>query len=132
MQACHPCSTHCGCRVPLQLAFALCGNLSCSCCAVRDDKRSGQLVNGTNKKHMVTYSVDPSESTPVSKDISMALYILLPCSHSDPDLAAVLCELGCQEDAQEGGGQQAESACKACPYLQCWQCCAQSLQSGCN
>ena len=35
-------------------------------CAVRDDRRSGQLVNGTNKKHMVTYNVDMSEKSPVS------------------------------------------------------------------
>lgn len=34
--------------------------------AVRDDRRSGQLVNGTNKKHMVTYNVDMSEKSPVS------------------------------------------------------------------
>ena len=81
MQACHLCSTRR--HVLRQLACALCGDLSCSCCAVRDDKRSGQLVNGTNKKHMVTYSVDPSESTPVSKHVSMAV-----CTY--PSLAVAL------------------------------------------
>lgn len=35
-------------------------------CAVRDDRRSGQLVNGTNKKHMVSYTVDLTENSPVS------------------------------------------------------------------
>ena len=75
------------------LVSAILGALSCVCCAVRDDKRSGQLVNGTNKKHMVTYTVDPSESTPVSKLAPMALYIPVPCICSHPDLAAVLCEL---------------------------------------
>lgn len=50
-------------------------------------------MNGTNKKHMVTYSVDPSESTPVSKHAAMALYIPFPCRRSHFDLAAVLVEV---------------------------------------
>lgn len=47
--------------------------------AVRDERRSGQVVGGTNKKHMVTYNVDLSEKSPVSAS----------CSHADsrsPDL----------------------------------------------
>ena len=63
-------------------------------------------MNGTNKKHMVTYSVDPSESTPVSNHVSVALYLPFHCSCSHIDLAAVLCELN-GLDAQEGGDQQA-------------------------
>ncbi|CAL5222811.1 g5230 [Coccomyxa viridis] len=35
---------------------------------IRDDRRSGQLVNGTNKKHMVSYTVDMSENSPMSPD----------------------------------------------------------------
>ena len=35
-------------------------------CVVRDKRREGQLVGGTNKKHMVTYQVDVSELTQVS------------------------------------------------------------------
>ena len=30
---------------------------------VRDERRSGQLVGGTNKKRMVTYNVDLSEKS---------------------------------------------------------------------
>ena len=45
-------------------------------------------MNGTNKKHMVTYSVDPFESTPVSKHVSMALYITSPCSTAGAILKA--------------------------------------------
>lgn len=33
--------------------------------AVRDERRSGQVVGGTNKKHMVTYNVNMSEKSPV-------------------------------------------------------------------
>ena len=29
--------------------------------AARDTRREGMLVGGTNKKHMVTYQVDPKE-----------------------------------------------------------------------
>lgn len=37
------------------------------CCGVtvRDKRREGQLVGGTNKKHMVTYEVDVTEKTQV-------------------------------------------------------------------
>lgn len=34
-------------------------------CAVRDTRREGQLVGGTNKKRMVTHQVDVSEKTEV-------------------------------------------------------------------
>ncbi|CAL8461889.1 g1420 [Coccomyxa elongata] len=33
---------------------------------VRDKRREGQLVGGTNKKHMVTYEVDVTEKTQLS------------------------------------------------------------------
>lgn len=32
---------------------------------VRDKRREGQLVGGTNKKHMVSYKVDVTEKTQV-------------------------------------------------------------------
>lgn len=33
----------------------------CMCIAAHDTRREGMLVGGTNKKHMVTYQVDPRE-----------------------------------------------------------------------
>ena len=38
---------------------------------VRDERRSGQVVGGTNKKHMVTYNVDLSEKSPVSATLTL-------------------------------------------------------------
>ena len=41
---------------------AFVGQLKCAMlAAARDTRREGMLVGGTNKKHMVTYQVDPRE-----------------------------------------------------------------------
>ena len=51
--------------------------------AVRDKRREGQLVGGTNKKHMVTYEVDVTEKTEVWP-CSLCLDLDFPYIHNYP------------------------------------------------